>query len=63
MKSMLVLFSGLAVLALPAYAEDTRELVKLPPAAEENIRIARRTVAKYREQLKILRVKHRRHAR
>jgi RNA polymerase sigma-54 factor len=31
--------------------------------AEENIKIARRTVAKYREQLKILPVKHRRHAR
>ncbi len=31
--------------------------------AEENIRIARRTVAKYREQMKILPVKHRRHAR
>lgn len=30
--------------------------------AEENIKIARRTVAKYREQLKILPVKHRRHA-
>jgi RNA polymerase sigma-54 factor len=30
--------------------------------AEDNIRIARRTVAKYREQLKILPVKHRRHA-
>lgn len=30
--------------------------------AERNIRIARRTVAKYREQLKILPVKHRRHA-
>lgn len=30
--------------------------------AEGNIRIARRTVAKYREQLKILPVKHRRHA-
>ena len=29
--------------------------------AEENIRIARRTVAKYREQMKILPVKHRRH--
>ncbi|MDK9705485.1 MAG: RNA polymerase factor sigma-54 [Desulforhopalus sp.] len=29
--------------------------------AEENIKIARRTVAKYREQLKILPVKHRRH--
>ena len=31
--------------------------------AMENIRIARRTVAKYREQMKILPVKHRRHAR
>jgi RNA polymerase sigma-54 factor len=31
--------------------------------AEKNIKIARRTVAKYREQLKILPVKHRRHAR
>lgn len=31
--------------------------------AEENIKIARRTVAKYREQLKILPVKHRRHSR
>jgi RNA polymerase sigma-54 factor len=31
--------------------------------ATENIRIARRTVAKYREQMKILPVKHRRHAR
>jgi RNA polymerase sigma-54 factor len=31
--------------------------------AERNIKIARRTVAKYREQLKILPVKHRRHAR
>lgn len=31
--------------------------------AESNIKIARRTVAKYREQLKILPVKHRRHAR
>jgi len=30
--------------------------------AERNIKIARRTVAKYREQLKILPVKHRRHA-
>ncbi len=30
--------------------------------AESNIKIARRTVAKYREQLKILPVKHRRHA-
>jgi RNA polymerase sigma-54 factor len=30
--------------------------------AESNIQIARRTVAKYREQLKILPVKHRRHA-
>lgn len=30
--------------------------------AEKNIKIARRTVAKYREQLKILPVKHRRHA-
>lgn len=30
--------------------------------AEGNIKIARRTVAKYREQLKILPVKHRRHA-
>jgi len=30
--------------------------------AEEDIKIARRTVAKYREQLKILPVKHRRHA-
>jgi RNA polymerase sigma-54 factor len=30
--------------------------------AVENIKIARRTVAKYREQLKILPVKHRRHA-
>jgi len=30
--------------------------------AEDNIKIARRTVAKYREQLKILPVKHRRHA-
>lgn len=30
--------------------------------AEEHIKIARRTVAKYREQLKILPVKHRRHA-
>jgi len=30
--------------------------------AETNIKIARRTVAKYREQLKILPVKHRRHA-
>ncbi|MGW8195154.1 MAG: RNA polymerase factor sigma-54, partial [Desulforhopalus sp.] len=30
--------------------------------AEQNIKIARRTVAKYREQLKILPVKHRRHA-
>ncbi len=30
--------------------------------AENNIKIARRTVAKYREQLKILPVKHRRHA-
>lgn len=29
---------------------------------EQNIKIARRTVAKYREQLKILPVKHRRHA-
>ncbi|SDP57313.1 RNA polymerase factor sigma-54 [Desulforhopalus singaporensis] len=29
--------------------------------AEKNIKIARRTVAKYREQLKILPVKHRRH--
>jgi len=27
---------------------------------EQNIKIARRTVAKYREQLKILPVKHRR---
>ena len=31
--------------------------------AEGNIKIARRTVAKYREQLKILPVKHRRHSR
>ena len=31
--------------------------------AKDNIRIARRTVAKYREQMKILPVKHRRHAR
>ncbi len=31
--------------------------------AERDIKIARRTVAKYREQLKILPVKHRRHAR
>lgn len=31
-------------------------------ASEYNIKIARRTVAKYREQLKILPVKHRRHA-
>ena len=31
--------------------------------AKENIQIARRTVAKYREQLKILPVKHRRHNR
>jgi len=31
--------------------------------AERNIKIARRTVAKYREQLKLLPVKHRRHAR
>ena len=31
--------------------------------ARDNIRIARRTVAKYREQMKILPVKHRRHAR
>lgn len=30
--------------------------------AESNIKIARRTVAKYREQLRILPVKHRRHA-
>jgi len=30
--------------------------------AEESIKIARRTVAKYRDQLKILPVKHRRHA-
>jgi RNA polymerase sigma-54 factor len=30
--------------------------------AESNIKLARRTVAKYREQLKILPVKHRRHA-
>ncbi len=30
--------------------------------ADKNIKIARRTVAKYREQLKILPVKHRRHA-
>jgi RNA polymerase sigma-54 factor len=30
--------------------------------AEKDIKIARRTVAKYREQLKILPVKHRRHA-
>lgn len=30
--------------------------------AEQDIKIARRTVAKYREQLKILPVKHRRHA-
>ena len=30
--------------------------------AESNIKIARRTVAKYREQMKILPVKHRRHA-
>ncbi|BCL62875.1 RNA polymerase sigma-54 factor [Desulfomarina profundi] len=30
--------------------------------AEQNIKIARRTVAKYRDQLKILPVKHRRHA-
>jgi RNA polymerase sigma-54 factor len=30
--------------------------------AEQNIKIARRTVAKYREQLKILPVKHRRHS-
>ncbi len=30
--------------------------------AERNIKLARRTVAKYREQLKILPVKHRRHA-
>lgn len=30
--------------------------------AERNIKIARRTVAKYREQLKILPVKHRRHS-
>jgi RNA polymerase sigma-54 factor len=30
--------------------------------AKENITVARRTVAKYREQLKILPVKHRRHA-
>jgi RNA polymerase sigma-54 factor len=31
--------------------------------AEQDIKIARRTVAKYRDQLKILPVKHRRHAR
>lgn len=31
--------------------------------AESNIKLARRTVAKYREQMKILPVKHRRHAR
>jgi RNA polymerase sigma-54 factor len=31
--------------------------------AKQNIQIARRTVAKYREQLKILPVKHRRHSR
>lgn len=31
--------------------------------AERNIQIARRTVAKYREQMKILPVKHRRHSR
>ena len=30
--------------------------------AERDIKIARRTVAKYRDQLKILPVKHRRHA-
>lgn len=31
--------------------------------AEENIKVARRTVAKYRDQMKILPVKHRRKAR
>lgn len=39
---------------------DNAIAVKL---AQSNIKIARRTVAKYREQLKILPVKHRRHAR